>query len=111
MRPNPELVATSFRYVPMPTRSRLVQMLAEADVRLVASGHVHQRRDFTFGQIRHIWAPSAAFIVPDRIQQVIGTKEVGLVEYRFQPGGFEVRHLRAPGQIDIDLDSLQGHGL
>ena len=108
---DPELVATSFRYVPMPTRSRLVQMLAEADVRLVASGHVHQRRDFTFGHIRHIWAPSAAFIVPDRIQQVIGTKEVGLVEYRFQPGGFEVRHLRAPGQIDIDLDSLQGHGL
>jgi len=94
----------------MPTRSRLVQMLAEADVRLVASGHVHQRRDFTFGHIRHIWAPSAAFIVPDRIQQVIGTKEVGLVEYRFQPGGFEVRHLRAPGLIDIDLDSLQGHG-
>jgi hypothetical protein len=39
---------------------------------------------------------------------VIGTKEVGLVEYRFRPGCFEVRHLRAPGQIDIDLDSLLG---
>jgi hypothetical protein len=28
------------------------------------------------------------------------------VEYRFQPDGFEVRHVRAPGQIDVDLDSL-----
>ena len=25
---------------------------------------------------------------------------------RFAPDSFEVRHVRAPGQIDIDLDSL-----
>ena len=103
---NPELVATSFRYVPMPARSRLVAMFGAVDLRLVASGHVHQRRDFTFGQSRQIWAPSAGFIVPDSRQEVIGIKEVGLVEYRFQPDSFEVRHVRAPGQIDIDLDSL-----
>jgi 3',5'-cyclic AMP phosphodiesterase CpdA len=104
---DPELVATSFRYVPMPARIRLVAMLRTVDLRLVASGHVHQRRDFTYSHIRHVWAPSAAFIVPDRTQQVIGIKEVGLVEYRFQPDSFEVRHVRAPGQIDIDLDSLR----
>ena len=103
---DPELVATSIRYVPMPARIHLVELLRAVDLRLVASGHVHQRRDFTHGHIRHIWSPSAAFIVPDRIQEVIGIKEVGLVEYRFQPDSFEVRHVRAPGQIDIDLDSL-----
>ena len=37
---------------------------------------------------------------------MIGIKEVGLVEYRFRPDSFEVRHLKAPGQIDVDLDSL-----
>jgi hypothetical protein len=37
---------------------------------------------------------------------VIGIKEVGLVEY--QPGGFEVRQVRAPGQVDVDMDSLFG---
>jgi hypothetical protein len=37
---------------------------------------------------------------------VIGTKEVGFVEYRFKPDSFEVFHLKAPGQIDVDLDSL-----
>jgi 3',5'-cyclic AMP phosphodiesterase CpdA len=100
---DPELVATSIRYVPMPTRSRLIEMLGAVDLRLVASGHVHQRRDFTCAHTRHIWAPSAGFIISDAIQEVIGIKEVGLVEYRFQPGGFEVRHVRAPGQVDVDL--------
>src|SRR5882762_2647292 len=103
---DPELAATSIRYVPMPARSRLVEMLRSVDLRLVASGHVHQRRDFTYRHIRHVWAPSAGFVISDGRQEVIGIKEVGLVEYRFQPDSFEVLHVRAPGQIDIDLDSL-----
>jgi 3',5'-cyclic AMP phosphodiesterase CpdA len=105
---DPELAATSFRYVPMPARRRLLKMLGAIDLRLVASGHVHQRRDFSFRHVRHIWAPSAAFIVPDARQEAIGVKQVGLVEYRFQPDAFEVRHVRVPGQTDIDLDSLFG---
>jgi 3',5'-cyclic AMP phosphodiesterase CpdA len=105
---DPELAATAIRYVPMPARPCLVDMLRAVDLRLVASGHVHQRRDFTFGHVRHVWAPSAGFIISDAKQEVIGIKEVGLVEYRFQPDGFEVRHVRAPGQIDVDLDFLLG---
>jgi 3',5'-cyclic AMP phosphodiesterase CpdA len=103
---DPELEATSIRYVPMPARSRLIEMLRAVDLRLVGSGHVHQRRDFTFGHTRQIWAPSAGFKIPDSRQEVIGIKEVGLVEYRFQPDSFEVRHVRAPGQTDVDMESL-----
>ena len=105
---DPELPATSIRYVPMPARRRLIEMFRAVDLRLVAAGHVHQRRDFTFGHVRHVWAPSAGFIISDKRQEVIGVKEVGLVEYRFQPDSFEVRHARAPGQTDVDLDSLIG---
>jgi 3',5'-cyclic AMP phosphodiesterase CpdA len=105
---NPEIAATAIRYVPMPARSRLVEMLGAVDLRLVASGHVHQRRDFTFSHVRHIWAPSAGFVISDKRQDVIGIKEVGLVEYRFQPDGFEVLYVKAPGQVDVDLDSLLG---
>jgi 3',5'-cyclic AMP phosphodiesterase CpdA len=105
---DPELAATAIRYVPMPARSRLLEMLGAVDLRLVASGHVHQRRDFTYSHVRHVWAPSAGFIIPDRMQEVIGVKEVGLVEYRFQPDSFEVRFVKAPGQIDVGLDSLIG---
>ena len=105
---DPELAATSIRYVPMPARRRLVEMFRAVDLRLVASGHVHQRRDFTYCHVRHIWAPSTGFIISDARQEVIGIKEVGLVEYRFQPDSFEVLHVRAPGQTDVDLDSLIG---
>ncbi len=101
-----ELALTSFRYVPMPARTHLIEMLGAVDCRLVASGHVHQRRDFTYSHTRQIWAPSTAFVIADARQDVIGIKEVGLVEYRFQPDSFEVRHVRAPGQTDIDLDAL-----
>ena len=103
---DPELAASAIRYVPMPARSRLIEMLRAVDLRLVASGHVHQRRDFTYAHMRQIWAPSAGFVISDARQEVIGIKETGLVEYRFRPDSFEVRHVRAPGQIDIDLDSL-----
>ena len=105
---DPELPASAIRYVPMPARRRLVEMFGAVDLRLVASGHVHQRRDFTHSHVRHIWAPSAGFIISDARQEVIGLKEVGLVEYRFRPDSFEVLHVRAPGQTDVDLDSLIG---
>jgi 3',5'-cyclic AMP phosphodiesterase CpdA len=107
---DPELAASAVRYIPQPARTRLLEMFGAVDLRLLASGHVHQRRDFTRGHVRHIWAPSSGFIIPDRLQEVIGIKEVGLVEYRFQPDSFEVRHVRAPGQTDVDLDSLIGVG-
>jgi 3',5'-cyclic AMP phosphodiesterase CpdA len=103
---DPELEASAIRYVPMPARRRLVEMLGSADVRLVASGHVHQRRDFTYAGVRNIWAPSAGFVISDAKQDRIGIKEVGLVEYRFQPEAVEVRYIKAPGQIDVDLEEV-----
>ena len=105
---DPELAATSIRYVPQPARRRLSEMLRAVDLRLIASGHVHQLRDFTHGHVRHVWAPSAGFVIPERMQETIGIKQVGLVEYRFQPDSFEVLHLRAAGQVDVDLDELIG---
>jgi 3',5'-cyclic AMP phosphodiesterase CpdA len=103
---DPELASTSIRYVPQPARRRLIEMLRTVDLRLIASGHVHQRRDFTYSRVRHVWAPSAGFIISDAKQEVIGIKEVGLVEYRFRADSFEVRHVRAPGQIDVGMDEL-----
>ena len=105
---DPELAASAVRYIPQPARTRLLEMFGAVDLRLIASGHVHQRRDFTRGRVRQVWAPSSGFIIPDDRQEVIGIKEVGIVEYRFQPDAFEVRHVRAPGQVDVDMTSLAG---
>jgi 3',5'-cyclic AMP phosphodiesterase CpdA len=103
---DPEIESSAIRYVPQPRRKNLINMFAAVDLRLVASGHVHQRRDFTYRHTRHVWAPSAGFVISDAMQERIGIKEVGLVEYRFQPDSFEVRHIRAPGQTDVWLDEL-----
>jgi hypothetical protein len=35
-------------------------------------------------------------------------KQTGLVEYRFRPDAFEVRHVKAAGQADVDLERLLG---
>ena len=106
---DPEEASTAIRYVPQPVRAKLMKMLGAHDVRLVASGHVHQRRDFTYRHTRHVWAPSTGFVLPDRIQPVIGTKQTGLVEYCFRPDSFEVRFVRAPGQADVGMDELFGN--
>jgi 3',5'-cyclic AMP phosphodiesterase CpdA len=103
---DPELERGAIRYVPPQPRRRLLDMLRSVDLRLVAAGHVHQRRDLTYGGVRNIWAPSAGFIISDKRQERIALKEVGLVEYRFTPDSFEVRHVRAPGMVDVDLDEL-----
>ena len=103
---DPELVSSAIRYVPQPRRKQVIEMFGNVDLRLVASGHVHQRRDFTYRHTRHVWAPSAGFVISDAMQEKIGIKEVGLVEYRFRPDSLEVRHVRAPGQTDIWLDEL-----
>jgi 3',5'-cyclic AMP phosphodiesterase CpdA len=103
---DPEIESSAIRYVPQPRRKNLIEMFGAVDLRLVASGHVHQRRDFTYRHTRHVWAPSAGFVISDAMQERIGIKEVGLVEYRFQPDSFEVRHIRAPGQTDVWLDEL-----
>ncbi|MGX1171025.1 3',5'-cyclic AMP phosphodiesterase CpdA [Bradyrhizobium sp. USDA 372] len=101
-----ETPETSIRYVPQPARARLIELFGNVDLRLVASGHVHQRRDFTFRHTRHVWAPSAGFVINDQRQDRIAIKEVGLVEYRFQPDSLEVRHVRAAGQVDVDIEEL-----
>jgi 3',5'-cyclic AMP phosphodiesterase CpdA len=105
---DPELASSAVRYIPQPARHRLIRMFDPVDLRLVASGHVHQRRDFTWRHTRHVWAPSTGFVLPERIQPVIGVKEVGLVEYRFTPDSIEVGYLKPPGLVDFGLDELLG---
>jgi 3',5'-cyclic AMP phosphodiesterase CpdA len=103
---DPDIEAGAIRYVPAQPRRRLLEMLGGVDLRLVACGHVHQRRDYTWRGVRNIWAPSAGFVISDKRQERIAIKETGLVEYRFAPDSFEVRHVRAPGMVDVDLDEL-----
>lgn len=74
-------IDTDRRYVFEPHRRRLVDLMTSAGVAAVITGHTHQWRSEQVTGMRWIWAPSTWAIMPDAYQPVIGTKEVGLVEF------------------------------
>ena len=96
----------SGRFVTPDSRRRLRQALHDTDLRLVASGHVHQHRRHRVGEVDYCWAPSTAYVLPDRRQPVIGHKRVGYVEYTFDPAGVEITVVEAPALANHDLDDF-----
>ena len=96
------------RYVPPDHRRRLLEALRDVDLRLVASGHVHQHRHSQVGGVRHCWAPSTAFVLPDRIQPRLGVKRVGYVAYTFGVDNVEVEIVEAPELTNHSLDDFPG---
>lgn len=86
------------RYIPQPARDRLRALLAPTSVRLIATGHVHQWR-LLETPCRQVWAPSTWAALPDRIQPVIGSKIVGLVEHDLHADGTVTSTLVQPRSI------------
>lgn len=68
----------SSRFAPPGARNELFARMDGCDVRLVASGHAHQARILGEDRARHLWVPSCAFILPDRVQPPVGEKVVGV---------------------------------
>ena len=68
---------------PTASGDRLRALLASTNVRLIASGHVHQWRVID-SACKQVWAPSTWAALPDRIQPVIGTKSVGIVDHELR---------------------------
>jgi hypothetical protein len=63
---------------------------------------------FEHDGVRHVWAPSTAFILPDAMQPRIGTKAVGLVEYEFTGTEVTVRFVTPTGAQNLDLVDVPG---
>jgi 3',5'-cyclic AMP phosphodiesterase CpdA len=76
---HPDEAEVNHRYVPPEHRRRLLDLLGTS-LRVVASGHVHQHRCARVEDVDHCWAPSTAFVLPDRRQPRIGTKHTGYIE-------------------------------
>jgi 3',5'-cyclic AMP phosphodiesterase CpdA len=71
---------------------------------LVVSGHVHQYRSSDADGSHHVWGPSTAFVVPDRIQPIYGAKKVGYVEHTLRPDGtHDSRLVEVPGASALNL--------
>jgi 3',5'-cyclic AMP phosphodiesterase CpdA len=96
---------TAYRYVVPAARDRLLALFASAPVKLVASGHTHQHRRTRVAGIEFVWCPSTGFVLKSAaMQPVIGTKEVGFVDYSFAPdGSVSIAIRRLPTMIDHDI--------
>jgi predicted phosphodiesterase len=92
-----------YRYVAKPARQRLMAILAGHDVRFVAAGHTHQVRRHHHAGIEHVWAPSAAYTVPDFRQEWIGEKCVGVMMLELNIRGHAFTHVVPAGLTAYSL--------
>jgi 3',5'-cyclic AMP phosphodiesterase CpdA len=88
-------------------RTRLLEKLDRSDVRLVVSGHLHEHRERTVGDRRHLWVPAVAFGAPALRG---GDGRCGFAVLDFSPGDVEVTIERPPGLVTHDLAAIKGHG-
>jgi 3',5'-cyclic AMP phosphodiesterase CpdA len=88
-------------------RTRLLDKFNRSDVRLIVSGHLHQHRDRTFGDQRHLWVPAVAFAAA---QPHGGDDRCGVTVLDFSQDSVEVTIERPRGLISHDLAAIKGHG-
>ncbi|MPZ46856.1 MAG: hypothetical protein GEV05_26425 [Betaproteobacteria bacterium] len=73
------------------SRTRLLDLARRHNVRVISTGHKHQTRTFSLDGIYYFWGPSTACVngAPSALHW--GTREVGFIDFRFSPEGFEHR--------------------
>lgn len=91
------------RYIPPRSRPALFKLLEGKDLRFVVSGHTHQARRYMYAGVEHVWAPSTAFTIPDRLQERIGEKTVGVMTLHLEPDGHRFEIFRPIGVNQHDL--------
>jgi 3',5'-cyclic AMP phosphodiesterase CpdA len=101
-----EMTASSVN--PRP-RARLLHRLQRAPVRLVVSGHLHCHRDIVRDGLRHVWAPSTAFLLHAHVGGDAAAI-VGMLSIELGAQGAHVRAIDVTGLVAHDLAELKGHG-
>ena len=101
-----EVTATSVNPEP---RARLLRRLQDASVQVVVSGHLHCHRDVVRDGLRHVWAPSTAFLVHEPVDAA-ANNIVGILSVELGDDGARVERIDVPGLVAHDLAELKGHG-
>jgi len=99
-----ETTITSLNLAP---RRSLLARLRAAPVRLVVSGHLHQFRDRTIDGLRHVWAPSTAFMANHALG---GDRRPGMLAIDLAGEEPTIELLRPAGLAELDLAAIKGHG-
>jgi 3',5'-cyclic AMP phosphodiesterase CpdA len=101
-----EVTATSINPEP---RARLLHRLRDTPVQAVVSGHLHCHRDVVRDGLRHVWAPSTAFLVQEPADAA-ADNVLGILSVEVGSDGVQVELVDVPGLVPHDLAALKGHG-
>ncbi|MFT5173972.1 MAG: 3',5'-cyclic AMP phosphodiesterase CpdA [Gammaproteobacteria bacterium] len=106
---DPESRQANAKCLPVEPRKRLLNALRNAHTRFVGSGHVHAYHQSSLGDMAIVWAPSTAFIDPQRAFSVEIANRAGVVQWTFD--GCNVRHemVEPPRFANIDLTNWTRH--
>lgn len=75
-----EFTDSPHRYLHGADRERMFGTLAGGGAEMYVSGHVHQWRQGSLGSLDYVWVPSTWAVLPERSQEIIGDKVLGIVE-------------------------------
>ena len=88
-------------------RDALLARVREHRVAMVATGHLHKMHETVRDGCRYVWAPSAAYVVGERMQEDMpGDKKLGAVVYDFAPGNVTTRLVEVPGLTRYWIDDV-----
>src|ERR1043166_7702085 len=73
------------------SRAQLLALCRRHAVKLISSGHKHQTPSFALDGIYYVWGPSTACVNGPPATLHWGAREVGFIDYRFRPDGFDHR--------------------
>ena len=93
--------------VPPQPRRRLLSMLDQANVKLIASGHLHIHRERAFGDTTHVWGPAASFVCGESQEDLGGVRRLGVMEHLFEGDSVTSRFIRPEGLEDLLIDPVQ----
>ncbi|MBV8538500.1 MAG: metallophosphoesterase, partial [Alphaproteobacteria bacterium] len=89
--------SSSDQMVPVDARRSVLERLAVANVRLVASGHCHEYRTCLWRGIAFVWAPTTAFITKKQVPGPAGLRRAGVVRYVFTGEAVSYRFVEPAG--------------
>jgi 3',5'-cyclic AMP phosphodiesterase CpdA len=90
-------------------RGRLLRRLRGAPVQVVVSGHLHCHRDVVREGLRHVWAPSTAFLLREPADAA-AANIVGILSVDLDDDGARIQMIDIPGLVAHDLAELKGNG-
>ena len=93
--------------IPPEPRARLLEILADKPVKMIASGHLHIHRERTIGDITHLWGPAASFVVGASQEDLGGERTLGYIEHTFATDTVTSRFIRPDGLVDLLLDPVR----